>query len=268
MHMPLLGWAIVILLVSVGVVLLQLALGSSQTVSPALWSWSVQAATNVGAAVLTVCLISFLDSRQSGRKRVSESVSQILSDWAIERPTPQFKSLMQEARTVQICGVCLYRSLVGHEWFVEALAARVRDPQRKTEILLMDPDCMEIKRREKEGRGRNLVSRTRDAIADVNTALDRAGISGETRDKFFRLYDYSPTVDFLRFDDIAYVVLLVYGRGAESPALQLTNPHSPLFLAYVSHFEGMWEGCGKDRRLQGVSVVESHSEARSAAATT
>ena len=210
-------------------------------------SWLNNVLINVGSGLIIVVFLAILVNwfhipnadEIEGQEELSRAgVRRLIDDWLRERPTTmELHDMFKNARDVQLLGVSLHNSLIGFEWFSRELARRLTDDTKSTQILLLDPNGNEIQRREAEGGGRRLKGKALSSRDQIQDGLLKAEFSDSHA--ILRFFDHAPTANLLRFDDSAYVVLLMYGRGGQSPALELRSG-GWLFEAYMRHFEAMW----------------------------
>jgi hypothetical protein len=245
-------------LVSLGMILLLLGLcvGVLAASDPqrrvlavgAVGSWLHSTLVNAGTGLIIVAVVAFMMHRWgiseagkgSGDAALRNAgIGDVMSNWILERPSNSFYNLVRDAQILQVAGVTLYTTFIGCEWFPKALAERIKDPRKTTQILLLNPDGNELRRREAESAGRRIKDRSKAAVDQVIAGLELAGVGASDNGDHFRSFDHAPTVNFLRFDNLAYAVLLMHGDGGISPALQLTAD-GLLFERYLRHFANLW----------------------------
>lgn len=184
----------------------------------------------------------------------SLGIERYLQEWRDEQPN--LREEFRQAKIVDICAVTFWNSLFGEEWFKEAfrerIVARIEGKDQETRILILQPDGIEITRRQKEGRPPeekpSLIERNRLAVGKLCDVLKEEKVKHTS--SFLRYFDYSPGVNWMRVDDKGYLILLAYGkrgvhRGGFSPCLLLQKSRSgggpTLFDVYNKNFLGMWE---------------------------
>jgi hypothetical protein len=225
------------------------AVGLSEAIAGQVQEWGSGLLLNAGCGLLTIAVVSLLmrfyqlpeqaypplDFRKSGIRR-------LVQDWVPSgKPSPELlEELFTQADTVEVAGVTLFNSFIGADWFAKRLANRIRDPEKTTRLLMLDPDGTEIRRREAERTGRTIKSRAESSRSKIREALAQSGVSDTAHSQFVRHFDYAPSVNWLRFGDTAYVVLLMYGRGGLSPAVELESD-GWLFKKFAQQFASMWD---------------------------
>lgn len=202
----------------------------------------------ISASILTFTFLAIffrlfnIGETQSSRViKINEAgILKIIPKWIVGKPSNKILfQKFQNSEVVHLLGVTLYNSLIGVEWFSDQLSKRIKNKNMDTRILLMDPNCSEIERRENERSGRQISHRGSSSIKIITKGLKEAGLSEKERVDYFRTFEFSPNVNFLRFDDVAYIVLFQYGKGGQSPALVLSQT-GWLFNTYCEQFTDIW----------------------------
>src|SRR5262249_54817461 len=66
-----------------------------------------------------------------------------------------------------------------------------------------------------------------------------AEVKAASKSEWVRHFDYRPTGNWLRFGNVGYLVLLLYGKGGVTPAFKL-EAGTWLFDQCTDQFEEMW----------------------------
>lgn len=211
--------------------------------------WASGVTINLGAGVVIVLLTMLAirafhipEKDETGTLLLLQSsgIEHIYQNWIRDKPAnDRLYHLFSEARVINIIGVTLSNTLISAEWFAPLLAARIRDPEKTTQILMLDPTGNEVGQTD-HGWTRDVGTRAAMSAAQIDEGFRLAQCAQENHSKFLKLFDYHPSCNYIRFDDTAFVVLLMHGQGGQAPGLQL-RASGWLFDVYKSHFELMWE---------------------------
>jgi len=156
----LLGSAATLVLVT-GLCLGMLAVGAKPALLSQILDWARNILINLGAGVVVVLLtllalrsfhIPEMDETEAVASLKISGIDSLYKNWVRDKPaTDFFYNLFKDAREVEVIGVTLNNTLIGTEWFVPLFAARIRDPQKITHFIILDPNGQEVERREREG---------------------------------------------------------------------------------------------------------------------
>jgi hypothetical protein len=218
--------------------------------------WISNLLMNVSAGIIIIAIVAGLirwfnvPEREESALAHSLGVLQAYPEWINSCPNGDFfREVFTAATEVGLMGVTLHNTIVHHDWFPRELQRRV-SAKKKTRFLFLDPDGQEISRRENEGSGRELKGRAHKTRDRIHAGLDLAQINENERTNIMRHFDFTPAVNWLRFGDTAYVVLLMYAKGGLSPALKLDSK-GLLFKKYQSQFEDTWNAKDQIQAKQG-----------------
>jgi hypothetical protein len=208
--------------------------------------WISNLLMNVSAGIIIIAIVAGLIRWFNVPEREESAVAHALGvwtaypEWISNCPDGDFfREVFTAATEVELMGVTLHNTIVHHDWFEKELERRL-SAKKKTRFLFLDPNGQEISRREKEGSGRELLERALKTRGIIHRGLDLAQINDNERTNIVRHFDFTPAVNWLRFGDTAYVVLLMYAKGGLSPALKLDSK-GLLFQKYQIQFEDIWK---------------------------
>jgi len=208
--------------------------------------WLSNLLLNVSAGILIIALVATLmgwfnvPERHESTLGYDLGIVNFYPEW-INNPPPGdfFREIFSTSNEVEIMGVTLFNTIIQYEWFEEELQRRLTR-NKKTRFLFLNPTGREINRREKEGSGRTLTDRAIKTRDKIQRGMDLARIHESKRIEIVRYFDFTPQINWLRFDSTAYVVLIMYAKGGVSPALKL-DKKGILFQKYQNQFEDIWK---------------------------
>lgn len=199
---------------------------------------------------LALCIAGFLKAFHFDDAFPSDPEAQLMITSGIARLLPEWQSyppdqkalcdLFKKSKVVDIYGITFYSKLFEAEDFEDLLKSRLDEKNKKTRILLLEPNGEEITRRHRRNPERQLSEHallTHQKLARV--AAQHTGA------KFYHTFDYPPGFGMLRFDNVAFINLqLMRDPGdpvkkvASSPGVEIRRGW--LFPHYKAEFDFVW----------------------------
>jgi len=244
----LLGSVATLVLVT-GLCLGMLAVGAKSALLSQILDWARSIFINLGAGVVVVLLtllamrsfhIPEMDETETVAALKVSGIDSLYRNWVRDKPaTDFFYNLFKDAREVEVIGVTLNNTLIGTEWFVPLFAARISDPQKTTRFIVLNPNGQEVERREREGVDHGVSKRAAISALHIEEGFRLAQCVDKEKDRFLHFFDYAPPFNYMRFDNIAIVILSMHRKGGQFPGLKLSAT-GWLFDLYRNHFDSVW----------------------------